>query len=229
MNPTEMNQRSRLFAVLAVGFGLLALAGSVTTRAVAEDVFVKKSVALFDGKTLDGWEGEMKWFRIEDGCVVAGSLKEKIPHNYFLCTKKTYGDFELRLQGKLVGPGQNAGIQFRSKRVEGDTEVSGYQADMGIAWKRPVWGALYDESRRRRMLQEPDPKVAKDALKQDEWNDLRIVARGNHIQIFLNDVKTVDYVEEDSAIERDGVIALQIHSGPATEAWYRNIRLRELK
>ena len=91
----------------------------------------KASVSLFDGKSLDGWEGDLNWFRVEEGAIVAGSLEKKIPQNLFLCTTKEYCDFELKVQAKLIGPGDNSGIQFRSQRVAGDTEGSGYQADMG--------------------------------------------------------------------------------------------------
>src|SRR5689334_15222096 len=92
---------------------------------------------IFDGKTLKGWEGNEKAFRVEEGAIVAGTRKDKTPRNEFLCTEKKYGDFELRMKVKLVGEGANAGIQFRTKRISNPpNEVSGYQADMGDGW----WG-----------------------------------------------------------------------------------------
>ncbi|NND98596.1 MAG: DUF1080 domain-containing protein [Pirellulaceae bacterium] len=191
----------------------------------AADDFAKKSVALFDGATMQGWEGDEKWFRVQDGAIVAGSLKEKIPHNEFLCTEEQYGDFELRLEAKLVGDGKNAGVQFRSKRIPNDTELIGYQADIGGMKDRSIWGALYDESRRRVFLQE-DAEVSQAAVKQGQWNALRIVCKGPNIQIFLNGKKTVDYTEKEKEIPLTGIIGLQIHSGPPAEAWYRNIRIR---
>jgi len=114
------------------------------------------AVSLFDGNSFAGWEGDLSWFRIKEGAIVAGSLEKEIPHNLFLCTKMEYGDFELKVEAKLVGPGDNSGIQFRSRRIAGDNEVSGYQADMGgpIGDFGVVWGSLYDESRRNRMLAE---------------------------------------------------------------------------
>ncbi|QDV65016.1 hypothetical protein Mal65_41850 [Crateriforma conspicua] len=185
-------------------------------------------IGLFDCHSLDGWEGDPQYFRVQDGCIVAGTLKKKIPHNYFLCTRETYGDFELSFEAKLVGEGKNAGVQFRSQRIPDETEVRGYQADIGIAWKRPVWGALYDESRRRKMLAEPDAQLAKSLVRPGQWNEMRVICRGDRIQIYLNGTQTVDYREDDDTIERTGVIGLQIHSGPPTEAWYREIRLRRL-
>jgi hypothetical protein len=183
---------------------------------------------LFDGKTLVGWEGSPDWFRIQEGAIVAGSLDKSIPHNEFLCTKKLYENFELRLQVKLQGQGDNAGIQFRSKRVPKNTEVSGFQCDVGNAFGRPVWGALYDESRRNKMLAEGDPKLVPTWLKKDDWNDLTVRADKNKIQIMLNGHETVLYQEDDPTIAPSGVIGLQIHSGPPTEAWYRNIRIKPL-
>lgn len=181
---------------------------------------------LFDGKDFrENWEGNAEWFRVEDRCIVAGSLTQAIPHNEFLCTRKRYGDFELRLEVMLRGQGNNAGVQFRTERIPNHTEVSGYQADVGVAFKRSVWGALYDESRRKKMLAEgPAEKVAA-WTKQGDWNELYVKAKGPNIQIFLNGNLTVDYTEMDDSIAREGIIGLQIHSGPPTEALYRNIRI----
>jgi hypothetical protein len=193
-----------------------------------DDDFLQHSLPLFDGQSLAGWEGNVYWFRIEGDAVVAGRLDEPIPHNEFLCTTQVYDDFELRLEAKLVGEGQNAGVQFRSRRVPDSTEVSGYQADIGAAWERPVWGSLYDESRRNKMLAEPAAELARKLVKPDQWNHIRVVCRGAQIQIFVNGQQTVDYTETDPAIEKFGVIGLQIHSGKPSEAWYRNLRIRQL-
>ncbi len=183
---------------------------------------------VFDGSSLKGWNGNRDWFRIEDGAIVAGSLERDIPHNEFLATDRDYKNFELKLEVRLKGQGDNAGVQFRSKRIPESTEVSGYQCDVGTAWNRPVWGGLYDESRRNKMLAEGDPKRIAAALRTGDWNTLMVRAVDNHIQIWLNDQLTVEYTETDPEIAAQGVVALQIHSGPPTEAWYRNIRIREL-
>ncbi len=184
--------------------------------------------SLFDGKSFDGWEGNREWFRIEDSCVVAGNIAKPIPHNEFLCTKDNYGNFELKLQVRLKGQGDNAGVQFRSVRVLDKTEVSGFQCDVGNAFGRPVWGALYDESRRNKMLAEGDKDKVPEWLRKDDWNELTVRAEGDRIRIWLNGNLTVDYTETDEKIVKTGVIGLQIHSGPPTEAWYRNIRIKAL-
>ncbi|HBJ38729.1 MAG TPA: DUF1080 domain-containing protein, partial [Planctomycetaceae bacterium] len=172
--------------------------------------------------------GPMEWFRIENKAVIGGTLVKPIPHNYFLCTTEKYGDFELRLEVKVVGDNANAGVQFRTKRVEGSSEVEGYQADVGGVGKRLVWGSLYDESRRRKFMAEADSNLIEATVKPNDWNEYRIRCVGPKIELFLNGVQTVSYIEADDKIDRTGVIALQIHSGPPTEAWYRNIRIKTL-
>ena len=186
------------------------------------------SKRLFDGKTLTGWEGNLKWFRVQDGAIVAGSLKQKIPRNEFLCSAKAYGDFELRLAAKLVGQGKNAGIQFRSSRVPKHHEMIGYQADMGQMGGKPIWGFLYDESRRRKFLAFPSDAVMKKAFKPGRFNQYTIRCEGPRVRIWLNGQLTVDYNEPDAKIARKGIIGLQIHSGPPAEAWYKDITIKEL-
>jgi len=178
---------------------------------------------LFDGKTLDGWEGSKETFRVEDGAIVGGTLKEKIPRNEFLCTTREYGDFELTAKFKLLGKGVNGGIQFRSKRIPNHNEVSGYQADLGDGW----WGSLYDESRRNKTLAKPDYKELDKVLKRDDWNDYRLLVQGKRIQLWINGQQTVDYTEKEDNIAERGVIGLQIHGGPPSEAWYKDILIQE--
>src|SRR5690242_5599114 len=146
--------------------------------------------SLFDGQTLTGWEGNQDIFRVEDGAIVAGSLKERIAHNEFLASTKEYGDFELRLKARLTGQGQNAGVQFRSQRIPDHFEMIGYQCDMGTMQGKPIWGTLYDESRRRKFLAEPDADKVTAVLKPNDWNDLVIRCAGPRIQIWLNDFQT---------------------------------------
>ena len=177
---------------------------------------------------MTSWEGKAYWFRIDESAIVAGRLDERIPNNFFLCTTHKYGDFELRLQVKAIGEGVNAGVQFRTKRIAGSDEVSGYQADVGGVADRSVWGALYDESRRKKMLAVPDTELVARIVRPNDWNDYVIRCLGPRIQIFLNGQQTVDYTEMDSGIETEGVIALQIHAGAPSEAWYRNLRIKPL-
>lgn len=185
-------------------------------------------VSLFDGTTFTGWEGDVaKVWRIEDGAFTAGKLDQKQPRNEFLATTKAYGDFELTLEVKIAGTEGfvNGGIQFWSERIKDSNEVRGFQADFGSGYD----GALCDESRRSgRDIVRPPVEVRDRALKKDDWNVYRIRAEGSHIQLWLNGVKTIDYVEKDPAIPRRGVFAIQIHGGAKTQIWYRKIMVEEI-
>jgi hypothetical protein len=204
---------------------VIALGLAIKLRA-AEPAAEPEWTPLFNGKTFDGWEGDLKVFRIDDGAIVGGSLKAALPHNEFLATTQEFGDFELRLKVKLVGPQEsaNGGIQIRSRRVPNSFEMSGYQADMG----QHYWASLYDESRRNKTLAGPKPEELAKVLKRDDWNDYVIRCQGRHIELWLNSLKTVDYTEPDEKLEQRGLIGLQIHSGPASEAWYKDIKIRKL-
>ncbi|WP_254513228.1 3-keto-disaccharide hydrolase [Anatilimnocola floriformis] len=197
--------------------------------AKAEDKPEEGFTSLFDGKTLTGWEGKEEIFHVAEGAISAGSLKDNVKQNEFLCTTKNYGDFELRLEAKLVGPGENAGVQFRSERIPNHHEVIGYQCDMGLAAGKSIWGALYDESRRKKFLATGDDEELQKKVKADGFNELVIRCEGPHIQLWVNGVKTVDYTEMEKDIPQTGKIALQIHGGKPAEASYRKIRIKELK
>lgn len=188
-----------------------------------------KPVRLFDGRSFIGWEGDTdKVWRVQDGALVAGSLSETAPRNEFLATTKTYDDFDLTIKYRIEGDHRvNAGIQFRTKRIPNHHEVSGYQADIGPN----VDGHLYDESRRSRMLAVPDPEVVARALRavgDGGWHTYRIRAVEDRIQIWLNGVQTVDYREEDPAIDRSGIVAVQIHADMRAIIAYKDIEIVEL-
>ncbi len=185
------------------------------------------SVSLFDGKTLQGWEGETnKVWRVQNGAIVGGSLAGN-PQNEFLATTKSYRNFYLKLEYKLVGTEGfvNGGVQFRSKRIPAPpNEMSGYQADIGATYS----GSLYDESRRKKMLLTADKELILSTEKTNDWNTYEVRAEGQRIRILLNGKQTVDYTERDSGIEQDGVIALQIHGNCKAEISYRNISIEAL-
>ncbi|MFG0287362.1 MAG: DUF1080 domain-containing protein [Rhodopirellula sp. JB044] len=269
---TRLTGRFAVFTAFLLTIGSPALAqdrsesgkpGPGNDRSLLSDVsdkeFSLRSRPLFDGTVLAGWEGNAYWFHTEGTAVVAGRLSERIPENQFLCTTETFGDFDLRMEVRMRGTDPNAGVQFRSRRPRSSdkipaNEVIGYQADMGNAWGRSVWGALYDESRRRKMLVEPDTpfevqwsqtqpdssteeasgeprdgcEPGESGVPESQWVPMRIVCKKDQIEIFLDGHRTIQYTETDPEIPRFGVIGLQIHSGPPAEAWYRNIRILSL-
>ena len=204
--------------------------GAALTCCVAAAIVATSGVAeesLFDGRSFVGWEGDTRGvWRIDNGEIVAGMLGRKQEKNDFLCTTRRYGNFDLRLKIKLVGTEGfvNSGIQFRSERIPNDHEVIGYQADFGAGYD----GALYDESRRKRMLAKPTPEVLKQAERPGEWNDYRIRAEGRRIRLWLNGVQTVDYTEPEADLPAAGVIALQIHGNAVSEVRFKDIVIDEL-
>ena len=205
---------------------LLACVGLTGFVSAAEP----KPVSLFDGKTFAGWDGDTKdTWRIQDGCIVGGSLTKKIPRNQFLATKRSYANFVLRLQFKLLGDSKknfvNSGVQFRSQRVPDDSEMTGYQADLGDpSW----WGCIYDESRRNKVMAQTDMVKLRDALRRNDWNQYEIRAEGRRIRTYINGVLGVDYTEKDKQIPQEGRIGLQIHGGGPAEVWFKDIKLTEL-
>ncbi|MBI1177469.1 DUF1080 domain-containing protein [bacterium] len=208
----------------AVGRGLTLL---IFGLAATVSLFAADSVPLFDGRTFNGWEGNTNsvW-RIEDGAIVGGSLAGN-PQNEFLSTTKSYRNFRLTLEYKLVGTEGfvNGGVQFRSKRLANPpNEMSGFQADLGAGYS----GCLYDESRRRITLVHADTNLIAKIEKPGDWNRYEIVATGPEIELTLNGQKTATWIERDPAIEKEGVIALQIHGNNKAQVSYRNIRIEVL-
>src|SRR5215813_4472848 len=94
---------------------------------------VKNSTFLFDSRTLAGWEGDPKLWRVEDGAITGGSLNEMVARNEFLASTRDYTNFIVRLKIKLTGKEGfiNSGFQIRSQRVRGSSEMAGYQCDYG--------------------------------------------------------------------------------------------------
>jgi len=208
---------------------LFSFALAVVTLAIGQAQAPQKPVALFDGRSFAGWEGDIKGtWRVQDGAIVGGSQTAQVPRNEFLTTTRSFGDFVLRVRFRLVGTEGfiNGGVQFRSRRLEKPAhEMSGYQADLGDEY----WGSLYDESRRNKTLVAPDAKLIGEILKRGDWNDYEIRAEGPRIRLSINGRQTIDYTETDPAIPREGLIGLQIHGGGKAEAWYRDITIVELK
>jgi Domain of Unknown Function (DUF1080) len=189
---------------------------------------VSDDILLFDGKTLNGWEGDTtKMWKVVNGAIVGGSLTEDVPHNDFLCTTNLYDNFVLKVKFKLEGNGGfiNAGVQFRSKRAAVPShEMIGYQADIGDKY----YGALYDESRRDVVLAGVDSITSSKMVKHGEWNDYEIRADKQRIQIFLNGQQTVDYKELDLKIPQHGQIGLQVHGGGKALVSFKDIVLRKI-
>lgn len=185
------------------------------------------TIPLFDGRTLAGWEGNTRLWRVENGAITGGSLTETIQHNDFLCTTREFTNFVLRLKFKLAGTTGfiNSGVQVRSRRVPNDHEVAGYQCDIGDPdW----WGTLYDEARRNRVLFPTDMIALEPALRRADWNEYVIRADGPRLTLWINGVQTADYYEEDPSVASSGVIGIQVHGGGKALIQVKDITVEEL-
>lgn len=158
--------------------------------------------------------------------MIAGNLAKAIPQNEFIATTREYADFELRLKARLVDGKGNGGVQFRSQRENGTREMIGYQADCAGGH----WGGVYDESRRRKFLgTRLNVEALAKVLKPDGWNSYVIRCEGSRVRVWLNDLPTLDYTENDKDTPLKGRIGLQIHEGDPSEAWYKDVEIEELK
>lgn len=187
-------------------------------------------VALFDGKSLAGWEspaGEEKWWQVRDQMIVGGSLEEQIPENLFLSSVREYRNFNLKFKIRLVeGKGfMNSGVQIRSSRLTGESAMTGYQVDAGIGY----WGDLYDEHRReQKLIGSRDPAALAKVVKDWEWNEYLVLCEGRRIRSWINGQLTFDYTERDSAIPLDGKLGIQVHAGGALLVQLKDLQIEEL-
>src|SRR5687767_10152284 len=186
---------------------LVALASyalSAATSCAADTGFV----ALFDGKTLEGWEqhsGKAE-YRVEDGVIVGKTVTGT--GNSFLCTKKKYGDFVFEFEFK-VASGMNSGVQFRSEYYDKETAVQiagkekkfpadrvfGYQYEIDPS-ARAFTGGVYDEARRGWLFDLKKNEGARKALMADVWNAGRIECKGDQIKTWINGVLAADLKDE---------------------------------
>jgi hypothetical protein len=149
-------------------------------------------------------------------------MPDGLKFNTFLCSKKKYGDFELKFQVRLKGRGANSGVQVRSKIIdEKKFAVGGPQCDMG----QQYWGSLYGEHFGG-MMKAADPNLVKRVLKNEDFNDYYIKCVGKHVTIKLNGETTVD--DDFAKMPEDGIIAWQLHAGGPMEAAFRNIQFTDL-
>jgi hypothetical protein len=218
----------------------LALAAAALAQAAA------KPQDLFNGKDLKGWEGNTDVWSVEDGAIVGRTTAEKpIKNNTFLVWKDGKVDnFRLELEYRIEGG--NSGVQYRSKVIEpSEWIVSGYQADID---SKPVYtGIMYEEKGRgiltkrgehtrisRKGKTEVEPfgdaaELQKSIHTDDQWNKYVIEAIGPRMRHTINGKlmsATVDKNEKEAA--KEGVLALQVHTGPPMTVRFRNIRLEKL-
>lgn len=178
-----------------------------------------QSKSLFNGKDLSGWEihGTEKWY-VENGELVCESGPDK--EYGYLVSDEEFKDFDLQLEFFQESDG-NSGVFFRSS-IEG-TKINGWQVE--VAPPGLLSGGIY-ESYGRGWLIKPGPEKDK-ALKMGNWNKMRIVAKGDKIETYLNGTKMITLNDEKIG-KAKGSIALQIHSGGGIKILWRNIIIKPL-
>lgn len=201
---------------LSLGLFIVA-AFAISAR--AEDGFKP----LFNGKNLDGWNGDPELWKVEGGVLVGATEDKQLKRNSFLATKQSYSNFVLKAKFKLRN--HNSGIQYRSKQHD-DFVVKGYQADIA---DNQFMGILYEEGGRGILVNVKKEDVAPHN-KKDDWNEYEIIADGPHLVQKLNGFVTVDYTEKDEVKgAKEGIIALQLHTGPKMRIEFKDIEIKELK
>ncbi len=236
------------FSVITLAIGITSCQSDTAQHsedAVQQDVLSEDGFKnIFDEKTLSGWDGDTTVWRVEDNNIVGEVTAEKpLRTNTFLIWQGgSPGDFELKAEVKITEKG-NSGINYRSELVEGvPFGLKGYQADMD---GKHVYTGLTYEERGRGMLAKrgetvtlengKDPIVHNAAnpdsllqiIRQNDWNEIHIVAKGNHLIYYLNGTLVSETTDNDTVNRKaEGLIGLQAHVGPPMTVRYRNIRIK---
>ncbi len=208
---------------------------------------------LFNGKDLTGWEGRKDLWSVKDGAITGQTSADKpIGNNTFLVWSGEVSDFEMTFQYRIVAG--NSGMQYRSKVISQNDEtgpiVGGYQADFeagktysGINYEERGRGILAERGQRTKLTADPADKnkmvktvvgptgktteELQAAIKNEDWNTYRIVAKGNTLQHFINGHMTCEVVDEHSEkAAKSGKLALQLHAGPAMIVQMKDVVLR---
>jgi hypothetical protein len=236
--------------LVLISLGLAALAAS---SHAAESGF--KSI--FNGKDLTGWDGNKQFWSVRDGAITGQTTATNmVDGNTFLVWKGGEPkDFEFRAMFRLTAQNDaafgNSGVQYRSHVIDPEKfVVGGYQADIDLSGKYA--GMLYEE-RGRGILMQPGQKIRVNpagangkavieqagdpidaakvtaAYKKGDWNEIVIIAKGNHLQHFLNGTLTADVTDNDlEKGAKSGVIALQLHKGPPMTIQFKDVKLKML-
>ena len=212
----------------------------------------------FNGKDLTGWKGQPEFWSVKDGAITGQTTKETpVKENTFLIWDGQVGDFELHFKYKIVDANGkadgfgNSGVQYRSKIVKPEySVVAGYQADFEVG--KTYSGILYEEKGRGILAQrgqkvvihegdapdKPKIEVTGEVGKSDEiqaaihpadWNEYVVIAKGGHLQHFINGKQTVDVTDETAVGAKTGILALQLHAGAPMTVQFKDIVLKTAK
>lgn len=199
---------------------------------------------IFDGKSLDGWDGDPDYWSVEDGVIVGRTTADKaLERNTFLVWRGGMpGDFELKLEYRITNT--NSGVQFRSQELPdvGKWVLKGYQADIDAANQHT--GQVYEErgrgflavrgqltyigdGERPRILGSLGDKEALKDVIHPGWNQFHLIARGNVIVQILNGRVTSALIDDDlKNRSMAGLIGLQLHRGDPMKLEIKNVYLK---
>ncbi|MBL4884660.1 MAG: DUF1080 domain-containing protein [Planctomycetaceae bacterium] len=201
--------------------------------------------SIFDGKTLKNWDGNPKFWSVKEGAITGQTTADNPTkgNTFIIWRGDTVADFELKLQYKIVNG--NSGIQYRSFEVENAKwVVGGYQADFeagtrysGINYGERFRGILADRSQRTVIGSDHKPRVIASLgnsddmqknINSEDWNEYHVIAKGNHLIHKINGTITSEVEDADKETRRaDGILALQLHAGPAMTVQFRNVRIKQ--
>jgi hypothetical protein len=206
---------------------------------------------IFDGKTFTGWDCDPDFWRVEGEALVGETATGKQPKMNIFCIYRdaSPGDFELKMQYRLTGAQSgNSGIQYRSVELPavGRWVLKGYQMDIDA--QQRYTGQIYEERGRgflalRGMITYigdgnkkgsigslGDGAELMKLIKQDDWNDVHIIARGNTIIQMVNGHVMSQIVDDDKTGRKmAGLIGIQLHVTPGPmKIEARNIRLKDM-
>ena len=213
---------------------------------------------LFNGKDLTGWKGQPEFWSVKDGAITGHTTAETpVKENTFLIWDGEVGDFELHFKYKIVDANGeskafgNSGVQYRSKVVKPEYSVlSGYQADFecgktysGILYEEKARGILAQRGQKVTIHEGGEPKkpnieitgeVGKSdeiqaAIKPADWNEYVVIAKGGHLQHFINGKQTVDVTDETAVGAKTGLLGLQLHAGQPMTVQFKDIVLKTEK
>ncbi len=227
---------------------ILALAACVSVSLAGEK-------PIFNGKDLAGWKGQPEFWSVQDGAITGHTTTDvPVKENTFLIWDGEVGDFELHFKYKIVDANGksdgfgNSGVQYRSKVVKPEySVVAGYQADFECG--KTYSGILYEEKGRgilakrgqKVVIHEGDapnkPKIEvagevgkseeiQAAIRPADWNEYVIIAKGGHLQHFINGKQTVDVTDETVIGAKKGVLALQLHAGQPMTVQFKDLVLK---
>jgi hypothetical protein len=209
-----------LLAAPLLALAALAVLPAPAARADDTDEFLKP----------ENWEGLPDLWTLDPKAkTIVGETKQDPKFNTFFCTKKKYGDFELSCKVQLRDGVGNSGIQIRSEVFDKEKfKVKGPQPDIG----QQYWGSLYGEGVGG-MMKASDPNTVKKVVKEKEFNEYTVVAKGNHITVKINGETMVDgdfpTTPDKKELAPEGVIALQIHAGfPKMRVEFKDIKFTDL-